>query len=188
MVTPPTAPKEPEAHKNATAATKKWFLEQVKGVAGILEYAREFSVLLPTEGLADWPLDRVPTTRADCAALIEECHGWWEAQGGAPADGEPEAPAAIPPPGEGEEDLVGVLKLVNRKPTKNAGESRYGLLIAQDPNDREEKGEWVNTFSDGDGQLGESLKGTVVRVRFKTDAYGKKLINRGIWPHADSTS
>lgn len=190
--TPPEAAKPPTEAPKATEATKKWFLSQVAKVDQFVDYARTAGVLLPNESLEDWPLDQVPTTRGDLSAMLEECVRWRSGQAvdSSEPPGEPEPPVAplpIPPLKEGEEDLIGIIKKINEKEYK-PGKWRFGILIVNDPDDREEKGSWVNTFSSTDGELAKSLEGQLVRVRHTTSKFGLDLVEHCIWPHVEDVT
>lgn len=51
--------------KEATETTRRWFLDQLVDYKSedVVAYARDVSILLPVETLAEWPLQHVPTSK-----------------------------------------------------------------------------------------------------------------------------
>jgi hypothetical protein len=81
--------------KEATDATKKWFLDQIAAAAITdiaLEYFRKKDQLLPTEDLLDLPLKFVPISKEAARKVIVEI------QGLIPTGGEDEAWCSFPMP------------------------------------------------------------------------------------------
>ena len=62
--------------KQATDATRKWMLAQLAGLHVKMQvYGIDKGIIMPNEGLEDWPLDKVPTNKQQLAELktkIEE--------------------------------------------------------------------------------------------------------------------
>ena len=93
----------PVAVKVATAVTLnamiEWFLANGATEQDILGYAIDKSVLLPTEDLTDWPLDKVPTSKAAWQTLLAQIKQWRDGDL-VPADPPPAAPESQPDEGE----------------------------------------------------------------------------------------
>jgi hypothetical protein len=61
--------------KIATAETLKWFLQRIEETTlqkEFCEYACERGIMLTSETLEDWPLDKVPTSKRAFAALLHD--------------------------------------------------------------------------------------------------------------------
>lgn len=59
--------------KVATTATRNWFLEQTKDIHVKLQaYGIDLAIIMPDQSLEDWPLEKVPTSKAELAALRKE--------------------------------------------------------------------------------------------------------------------
>lgn len=63
--------------KEATDATREWMIHQFTGFEqDALAYAIDKAILMPNEGLTDWPLDKVPTSKQDLAKLVHAIEVW----------------------------------------------------------------------------------------------------------------
>lgn len=59
--------------KVATDTTRVWFLEQTKDIHVKLKaYGIDLAIIMPNQSLEEWPLDRVPTSKAELNALRKE--------------------------------------------------------------------------------------------------------------------
>lgn len=84
--------------KAATETTRTWMLTALKpyGDEVLLEYAQKNSILLPTEALTDWPLEKVPTSQNALRNLMLKVETFRD--GGAPPDPQAEAWREFPMP------------------------------------------------------------------------------------------
>ena len=58
------------APKRATEATRNWMLEQLKPLhTKMLAYAIDKGIIMPNEGLDQWPLEKVPLTKTELDSL-----------------------------------------------------------------------------------------------------------------------
>ena len=68
------------AHKEATNVTRgammEWLMAQGATEQDILEFAMRRAILLPNEGLVDWPLDKVGTSKQAWCDLAKEIARW----------------------------------------------------------------------------------------------------------------
>jgi hypothetical protein len=65
--------KKSASGRTATEATRNWFLEQAREIHLKLQaYAIDKGIIMPNEGLDQWPLEKVPTTKTELAALRRE--------------------------------------------------------------------------------------------------------------------
>jgi len=68
------------AHKDATAVTRgammEWLMAQGATEQDILGYAIDKAICLPNEGLVDWPLDKVGTSKQAWCDLAKEIVRW----------------------------------------------------------------------------------------------------------------
>jgi len=115
----------PATPKIATAVTRTAMIEFLlaNGVTeqDILGYAIDKSVLLPsTEGLQDWPLDKVPTTRTGWKELVVEVMRW--------RDGDLASPVQVPrdPPTRATDDDPPCFDIV--VPIPHKGEKRNDYM------------------------------------------------------------
>lgn len=64
-------PKKPV--KAATAATREWMLKQLAAKfeeARVVQYAIDRGIIMPNQGLIDWPLEKVPTNQTEMNQLL----------------------------------------------------------------------------------------------------------------------
>lgn len=62
--------KKSSSGKVATEVTRKWFLEQTKDIHVKLQtYGIDAAIIMPDQGLEDWPLASVPTSKSELAEL-----------------------------------------------------------------------------------------------------------------------
>lgn len=67
------APARPKGPKVATEATRQWMLAQTKDIhVQMQQYAIDKAIIMPNQGLEDWPLAEVPTSKEGLAALRKE--------------------------------------------------------------------------------------------------------------------
>lgn len=66
----PVSAKNAQTAKVATSATRSWMLEQLKDIHVQMQaYGIDKGVIMPNEGLEDWPLSAVPTDKSTLAEL-----------------------------------------------------------------------------------------------------------------------
>lgn len=78
VTTPKPAKKSDVLPKEATAATRTWFLEELTAYesAEVMAYAQEKAILLPTEQFSDWPLSKVPTSKLALREWMKDFEDW----------------------------------------------------------------------------------------------------------------
>lgn len=151
----------------ATEKTRAWMLSQLEAYGDdcVLEYAREKAILLPNEGLQDWPLEQVPTSKDGLRELMWAIEEWRSKAVG----GNAETASAPAPQGETIEGRIE--KVTTKTGTKKNGESwtLYGIKIGT---------EWFNTFSSTLGELAQELEatGSVVTLTYEEGEYGKNAL------------
>ncbi len=66
-------PKQQPSPAVATEGNKKWFLEQIADIkAKALIYGIDKAIIMPNEGLENWPLAKIPITKSAYSKLREE--------------------------------------------------------------------------------------------------------------------
>lgn len=73
---PSPAPKARQNPKIATEKTRTWFIEQITPVVGCYAWALTKGILQQGQELTDWPLEKVPCSKREVAALIAEIQEW----------------------------------------------------------------------------------------------------------------
>jgi hypothetical protein len=161
----------PEPPKTATAVTRsammEWLLAQGATEQDIVGYAIDKAILMPNEGLADWPLDKVGTSKQAWSDLAKAIRAWM--------DGDLAAPAAAPAPAENR--IVGLVQAVSEKSgtSKKNGKpwTKYGIKIADG---------YLDTFDAKIAEMCQEAKndGKQVDIEYRDKPWGEGKSSREI--------
>lgn len=158
---PAPAKKADVLPKEATEATRKWFLDQLVDYesAAVLAYMQEINWLMPTETFQDLPLRFVPTSKDQLRHFMERFEQWRD---GDVAPTVQKEPVQLP---DSRERVTGVIAMVSKKEgqSKKGPWTLYGIKV----NDT-----FYNTFDHKIGAAATERKGAEATVFFEQTERG----------------
>lgn len=174
---PQTAPEsKPASTVKASGAAedkrpewKAWMIGQLLPVKdAALAYAIDKAVIMPNEGLEDWPLDQVVTSKEGMASLLAAIKG-------NPTDrNDPDHrnhPLIV---NDTRPKMEGVIRHVTLKEGKKVSGEPWSLWgIKLDTGNGEV---WLNSFSNTVGQAATALKGQIAVIAYSEDEKGKTAL------------
>lgn len=158
-----TPPKE--ATSVTRAAMMEWLMENGVSEQDIVGYGIDKAIIMPNEGLADWPLDKVGTSKAAWALILGEIKQYLDGDLATPPTAEEQPPA--------ENREVGLIQQIAEKPGKNKKGKPY-VKIGVKVNDA-----WHNSFDTDILAVCKEAKEMEVPVdiEFKTTEYGREILS-----------
>ena len=173
-VEPVSQPKHPDEPKRATPKTLEWFSKMLEPImpTALAYFVNEVRWLLDGETMVDFPLSRVPTTNEEAAKIIANIEKWAEA-----SQTDNSAVAREPEPSTEGDELVGYVKWLGEKTTKN-GNVKYSILIAEsnEKGVKSENDNFVGTFDKAEYDAAANMKHEKVRCRANKTQWGYDLI------------